>query len=226
MLRYLQVKQNKVVPLLVAADDLTTGAVVAKSASTEKVDVTSGLGDFLVDRQKTYTGLNAASNPSDVASTSIVSGEKCELVPTFVGERYATSEATGSLREGNPIVASNGKFVKATGGAAYQWVYGGIHYEGTTKYRVVERVATGTAPATKTFAYDANTGTGLMVDGDSPYFVGDVAIVLKSTFTPPTGKVFDKWNTAANGSGTDYDPGDEITVDSSNITLYAIYVDE
>lgn len=227
MLRYLQVKQNKVVPLLVANVALTSGAVVGKSASTEKLlSPASGLGEFLVDCAKSYTGLYAIVNPTDAASTAIASGERCALVPTFVGERYATSETTGLLSNGNPLVVSSGKFVKATGGALHQWVCGGVYREAGNELYIVERVAPATAPATKTLSYDANTGTGTMTDPRSPYFVGDAAIALKSTFTPPTGKKFDSWNTVANGSGTEYMPGEEITVSTTNITLYAQYIDE
>ena len=86
-----------------------------------------------------------------------------------------------------------------------------------------------TALDTLAVLYDANTGTGTVSDNDSPYAVGATVTVLDSAFTPPEGKVFSKWNTAADGSGTDHDPEDEITVTAAmrgtTLTLYAIWAD-
>ena len=61
-------------------------------------------------------------------------------------------------------------------------------------------VATNNAEIT----YDANGGTGNINDG----------------FTAPLGNGFKGWNTAADGSGTMYAPGDEV---STSGTLYAIW---
>ena len=77
---------------------------------------------------------------------------------------------------------------------------------------------TAAAPVTYTISYDANGGTGTMADttGASPE-------VAACSFTAPTGKEFSKWNTQANGEGTDYAVGATV---SENITLYAIWVTE
>ena len=76
--------------------------------------------------------------------------------------------------------------------------------------------------ATYTMAYDANGGTGTMIDGDSPYEDGAEVVVAANTFTPPTDATFIKWNTAANGSGTDYAPAATLTI-GEDTTLYAIW---
>ncbi len=76
-----------------------------------------------------------------------------------------------------------------------------------------------------TVTYDANTGTGTITDEDSPYTDGDEVTVLAYTgLTPPTDKVFVKWNTAANGSGTDYAPAAKFVI-SADVTLYAQWGD-
>ena len=74
------------------------------------------------------------------------------------------------------------------------------------------------APVSYTISYDANGGTGTMGDttGSSPE-------VAACSFTAPTGKEFSKWNTQANGEGTDYAVGATV---SENVTLYAIWVTE
>lgn len=226
MLRYLQVKQNKAVPVLVANADLTAGAVIAKSASTGKVDVATGAGDYLVDCAKSYGGINAVVNPTDAESTAIASGARCQVVPTFVGERYATSEAVVTYADvGDPLNATAGKMGKAASETAYQWVFGGYKIDPAGKLAIIERVAGDNAPATRTMTYDANGGAGTMLDAYSPYYVGKKITVRECAFTAPTYKDFVEWDTVAGGTGTAYSPGDEIAVAASNIKLYAQYED-
>ena len=78
------------------------------------------------------------------------------------------------------------------------------------------------APVTQfTVSFEANGGTGEMspadVDADAEYTVPG------STFTAPAGKVFDSWNTAADGTGTKYMPQDAPTI-HENMTLFAQWV--
>ena len=78
------------------------------------------------------------------------------------------------------------------------------------------------APVTQfTVSFDANGGTGEMspadVDADAEYTVPG------SAFTAPAGKVFDSWNTAADGTGTKYMPQDAPAI-HENMTLFAQWV--
>ena len=66
-----------------------------------------------------------------------------------------------------------------------------------------------------TVTYKPNGGTG------SDLVVNDLT-ARDNPFTAPTGKAFDGWNTAADGSGTDYAVGATI---SSDITLFAQWKD-
>lgn len=66
--------------------------------------------------------------------------------------------------------------------------------------------------------YAANGGWHFTLDG-SLYMPEDTAIVMENGFRYD-GADFIGWNTAADGSGTEYQPGDTITV-SENTTLYA-----
>lgn len=225
MLRILQSKKNKPFPIMVASAEMKTGSVVNKTLSDGTVAVaTSGTGEYFVDAPKDYTGLNSVVNPSDADSTTIASGAKCVAIPTYIGDRFATSEVTRNYADaGDPMVVSSGKLVKASATNAYQWIYGGTYSDPAGSLHIVEKVASGTAPATRTFSYNANGGTGTMTDPRSPYFVGKSVTVLPSSFVAPTYKDFVDWDTVANGSGTNYDPGDAITVAASNIALYAQY---
>ena len=69
--------------------------------------------------------------------------------------------------------------------------------------------------ATYTIQYDSNTGTGSM-----PNTVGETPQVAECAFTAPSGMQFSRWNTQADGEGTDYAVGTTVT---QNLTLYAIW---
>ena len=71
---------------------------------------------------------------------------------------------------------------------------------------------------TYTITYDANGGSGEMASTTS----SDPAVAA-CTYTAPSGKAFSKWNTAADGSGTDYAVGAK---PGKNLDLYAIWVVE
>lgn len=68
--------------------------------------------------------------------------------------------------------------------------------------------------------YDANGGTGTMTDASSPYASGATVTVKSNSFTAPAGKVFNGWNTKANGSGTPYAAGATFSI-SAPTKLYA-----
>ena len=144
MLRYLQVLKDKPIQILETSAALTRGACVAKDYATGKVaGATATGGFFLVDNAMNFDGINAVIAPSEGDFESIASGALCLMVPTFVGERYATSELTvGSLEVGDALKASAGKFVAGAQNDVCEWVYGGTYADptGITMY-IVERVA-------------------------------------------------------------------------------------
>ncbi|MBQ8704801.1 MAG: chitobiase/beta-hexosaminidase C-terminal domain-containing protein [Paludibacteraceae bacterium] len=67
-----------------------------------------------------------------------------------------------------------------------------------------------------TVTYDKNGGEGTMTNS-----TGSSIIIKDNEFTAPSGKVFGKWNTKANGSGDDYLPGATVT---KNLDLFAQWV--
>ncbi|HHW01106.1 MAG TPA: hypothetical protein GXX36_16345 [Clostridiaceae bacterium] len=78
-------------------------------------------------------------------------------------------------------------------------------------------------PPKYTVTYDANGGTG-DVPTEADKIEGETFTVADSGgLTPPEGKKFKEWNTAADGSGTSYAPGDTVTMPASDLTLYAIW---
>lgn len=75
-----------------------------------------------------------------------------------------------------------------------------------------------------TVTYDRNGATGGAVPTDAvDYAGGDSVTVIGNTGALNwSGYTFGGWNTAANGSGTSYDPGD-IFVIAASLTLYAVW---
>lgn len=76
--------------------------------------------------------------------------------------------------------------------------------------------------------YDLNGGSGQDNWTDSSYSIGGDGVVddMKSGVTAPSRENgFICWNTEADGSGTNYYPGDTIEL-STNVTLYAIWADQ
>lgn len=70
--------------------------------------------------------------------------------------------------------------------------------------------------------YNANMGSGTMTDNNSPYLSGATVTVLSNEFTAPTGKSFNSYNTAADGSGTTYTAGNTFAI-SGTVIIYAIW---
>ncbi len=99
--------------------------------------------------------------------------------------------------------------------------------EGTWTFEdEVEIWGTEFVPIQYTVTYDANGGTG-DVPMETDKFEGETFIAADAGgLIPPAGKKFKEWNTAADGSGTGYAPGETVIMPSGNLTLYAIWEDE
>ena len=75
-----------------------------------------------------------------------------------------------------------------------------------------------------TYAYDhdvifnANGGSGTMTNQTMPY---NTATAIKTNSFTKSGYTFNGWNTTADGSGTAYAAGGNITVTDADVTLYA-----
>ena len=141
MLRYLQVLKDKPIQILEAGEDLVRGSAVVKNYETGKVEAASDSGLFLVDNAPNYDGINAIIAPTDADFENIASGALCLLVPTVIGERYATSAISPSDFEvGDPLTVSMGEFVSGSTGYC-EWVYGGVYNDPTgIPMGIVERI--------------------------------------------------------------------------------------
>ena len=73
-------------------------------------------------------------------------------------------------------------------------------------------------------SYDGNGNTAGAVPASQNFDYDDAAKVSGNTGAlVRTGYTFDGWNTAMDGSGTDYASGDTFRMETSNVTLYAVW---
>jgi len=140
------------------------------------------------------TGAPGAASAAATSTYTISPTEPTRVGYTFTGWAAAgNSPATGPFRTG-----VNGSFVVPAG-----------H---------VTLVAQWTA-ITHSLTYDTNGGSAAPTDATA-YGYQQTATV-SSTVPTKTGYVFLGWNTAANGSGTNYAGGNSLVMLTSNVTLYA-----
>ena len=77
---------------------------------------------------------------------------------------------------------------------------------------------------TFTLNFDANGGYGSM--NSTTYKLSEEIRIPSVGFTAPTGLKFGQWNTRKDGTGTSYVPGEKRTIDSTDATFYAIWIDK
>ena len=71
--------------------------------------------------------------------------------------------------------------------------------------------------------YDANGGSGDMTDKNVEDEYNSLHVVEENLYTKE-GYIFKEWNTKEDGTGTSYNPGDNINLDKDEIVLYAIWI--
>lgn len=83
-------------------------------------------GAFIASVPKNYDGLNAVVDPKLADCAKIAEGDIYNKEPTFVGERYATTEIDNpaGLLLGDLLTVANGKWKEATSGTA-EWKFCG-----------------------------------------------------------------------------------------------------
>jgi len=83
-----------------------------------------------------------------------------------------------------------------------------------------------TGPTTYSVIYDANGGTGTMVDESSPYEAGVEVTLLTNTFTAPEGKIWDSWEVKDAGNNVITVTNGEFTMPASDVTVKALWIDD
>jgi uncharacterized repeat protein (TIGR02543 family) len=232
----------------------TGGSVPTDSTSYETGNIVTVLGNAgnLVKTGSTFVGWNTASNGSGttytqgqtftMGSANVILYAKWTTNPTYT----VTYNGNGSTGGNPPVDANNyeqgatvtvlgntGTLVKthftfagwntAADGTGTTYTQGQTFSMGSAS---VTLYAIWTANPTYTVTYNGNGSTSGSVPTDSTsYETGNPVTVLGNTGNlVKTGSTFAGWNTATDGSGTSYIPGDTFAMGSANVILYAIWV--
>ncbi len=104
-----------------------------------------------------------------------------------------------------------------TNGTAYYWIVTAVNSGGESS----TSSQTGTTPAGYSVSYDGNGSTGGTIPSDSTQYLdgATVTVATNSGNLVKTGYSFAGWNSAADGSGTDYAAGGSFKIVAS-VTLY------
>ena len=194
-----------------------TGEPVAAGAYVASVTV----GDATAS--VSFTIAKADSTAATVTGNTVKINEAAKPLVTVTGEatggtmQYALGSATEAQNEFTADIPTTDDIGAV--GTYYVWykVKGDANHNDTAPACATATV-TEDAQTLYTLTYDPNGGTGEMAD--ESYESGATVTVKNNTFTAPKDKGFDGWNTAADGSGTAYKPGDSFVI-SANTTLYA-----
>lgn len=152
---------------------------------------------------------------------------------TFAINTYtitASAGANGSISPSGAVILNHGasQTFTITPDAAYHVadvLVDGVSVGAVTTYPFTNVTANHTIEATfaidtYTLTYDANGGTGTLIDPSSPYNAGSTVTVLAPGGITRTGYTFTEWNTLPDGTGTSLSPSGTFTI-FGNTTLYA-----
>ena len=168
------------------------------------------------------TGFEQQSGSGPVIQVYVVQGS----TKTWVGGNY-TKDTKPNLNNLNiSLSAGTAKVVFILGVASNLTNGRGFRFTGFTVTGTSTASGGGgdPTPSTYTVTYDGNgkTSGSVPTDANSPYANGATVTVLGNTGSlAKTGYTFTGWNTAADGSGTDYAAGETFSMGTANVTLYA-----
>ena len=165
-------------------------------------------GDITIESDGGFstTQFRVGKSKSMTISTSV--GKITEIVITCSGSSYHFNDATNLSYSGDV-----GTYTSSAGVTSVTLSNSNANIARMTNIKITYGYLV---------TYDKNGGTGsAATDNNSPYESGaTVTTKAANTFTAPSGKVFDSWNTAPGGGGTKYAAGATFTI-SAHTTLYA-----
>ena len=141
---------------------------------------------------------------------------------TFIGLTNSTVELTSA----SSATSSSGVVIPVYYGVSVDTNRTAGTYQMANSGAITYTFTTDISCTSYQVAFNSNGGTGTM---DSQWITEDTATALTTnTFTAPSGLYFGGWNTAADGSGTDYTNGETVTdlaAVGQTINLYAQWTD-
>jgi uncharacterized repeat protein (TIGR02543 family) len=187
---------------------ITAGAQLTTD-SVQSIDTTDGVDTFgsiknvlsvTGKNDRTSWGDNISSGGSNYSSYSIQDFDS-------VSYSFSKTHSAQSITISNAVTVNNCMF------------WSGASNPKKSGSSTASTTITIPAKPSYTVSFNANGGSG--APGNQTKWYGE-NLTLSSTQPTRSGYTFVKWNTAANGSGTNYNPGSTYS-GNSGVTLYAIW---
>ena len=232
----------------------TGGSVPVDPTNYEEGQLVTVLGNTgsLVKAGYSFTGWNTQADGNGTTYTqgqiflmgtaNVTLFAKWTANPTYT-VTYDGNGSTGGSVPNDPANYEEGQLVTVLGNtgslvkAGYSFVGWNTQTDGNgTTYTQGQEFAMGTANVTLfakwianptyTVIYDGNGSTGGSVPNDpTNYEEGQLVTVLGNTGSLlKTGYSFVGWNTQADGNGTTYTQGQQFTMGTANVTLFAKWI--
>lgn len=191
--------------------DMVTFSITVKNTSAETITSiritetnTSKIFDFvdLVENSVEVNGIpvsyiyNDSNKSLEVTLLDTLAGE--ERVITFKGMLAAEGSFSRSLKTSSA---------------------GSIGVVGMSEVTVIH-------PKTYSVTYDANTGTGTVIDTNTSYLPGSDVTVLDGSLLYKENYTFSGWTLNVDDGDTVYKEGDVFTMPAANVVLYAKWVEK
>ncbi len=232
-----------------------TGGSVPTDGNTYHItDTVSVLGNTgtLVKTGYTFAGWNTAANGSGIGysagNTFAMGSNNVTLYAQWTENTYTiTYDGNGNTGGSVPtdvtdyhygdivtVLGNTGNLVR-TGYTFAGWNTvangSGTSYPGSATFAISTSNVTLFAkwiPVNYTVTYNGNTNTGGSVptDGNTYTITSSVTVLGNTGNLVRTGYTFAGWNTVANGSGASYTGGSTFTMGSSDVTLYAQWIED
>lgn len=190
-----------------------TGVWTAKSTNNSYAGTNSG-AQLGASSNREFKGTITLSNTSIPASATITA---IKITGKSNGT-YTISAKVGENSFGSAITfnSSTNSEKSINGSIVGNSIVLTVSTSTASKYLGISKIVVSyTAATSYTVTYNANGGSGTMSNS-----TGSSITLKECTFTAPSGKEFDEWNTAANGSGASYQAGDIV---NESLNLYAIW---
>lgn len=235
------------------ANGATGGSAPADSNNYQQGATVTTLGNTgsLVKSGYTFIGWNTAADGSGtsypVGASFVMGTSDVTLYANWTAQPTYTLTYDANGADGGSVPADSNNYlqgvtvtVRANTGSLVKSGYtfagwntaadgSGTNYSGGTTFTMgtsnVTLYANWTAQPTYTVAYDANGADGGSAPADSNNYLQGATVTVRANTGSlvKSGYTFTRWNTAADGSGTNYSGGTTFTMGTSNITLYAVW---
>ena len=166
---------------------------VSSDGADDKEIALTGTVKHTITISNSIANGTVSSDPSDAA----VAGATVTLTAEPESSSYVLNSFTVTKAGGGTVSVEDGEFTMPSDNVTVSATFDHVYH----------------------VYYNANGGTGTLTDSNN-YTTGDKAKVKANSFVKD-GYTFHHWDTKDDDTGTDYNPNDDITIGTADVTLYA-----